>query len=88
MDVEGDRQQELTNTSYTQERESMKRKGAQGIPAADGLTPAANDEFAELVKELRGVEESRMGWDPYEVWRTRVKTFLRKKVDTERDPLR
>ena len=64
----------------------MKRKGAQGIPAGDGLTPAANEEFAELVRELRGVGDSRKGWDPYEVWRTRVKTFLRTKVET--DPLR
>jgi hypothetical protein len=66
----------------------MKRKGAQGIPAADGLTPAANEEFTELVNGLGGGEESRAGWDPYEVWRTRVKSFSRSKVDSERDPLR
>jgi hypothetical protein len=65
----------------------MKRKGAQGIPAADGLTPAANEEFAELVNGLQG-EASRVGWDPYEVWRTRVKSFSRTKGESERDPLR
>jgi hypothetical protein len=82
----GDRkQQHFVNT---QERESMKRKGAQGIPASNGVTPAANEEFAELVTGLHGVDESRPGWDPYEVWRTRVKSFSRTKVDRDRDPFR
>ena len=72
----------------TQERESMKRKGAHGVPAADGLTPAANEEFAELVGGLQGAEEPRAGWDPYEVWRTRVKSFSRTKGEPECDPLR
>ena len=66
----------------------MKRKGAQGIPASNGVTPAANEEFAEMVNGLQGVEESRAGWDPYEVWRTRVKSFSRAKVDRDRDPFR
>ena len=66
----------------------MKRKGAQGIPASNGVTPAANEEFAEMVNRWQGVQESRVGWDPYEVWRTRVKSFSRTKVDRDRDPFR
>jgi len=31
------------------------------------LTPAANEEFAVSLKPVSG-------WDPYEVWRTRVKS--------------
>ena len=31
------------------------------------LTPAANEEFAASLKPVTG-------WDPYEVWRTRVKS--------------
>lgn len=66
----------------------MKRKGAQGTPSADSLTPAANEEFAELVNGVDGTEQSRAGWDPYEVWRTRVKSFARAKSEREGDPLR
>jgi hypothetical protein len=71
----------------TQERDSMKRKGAQELPAADRLTPAANEEFTELVNALDGLEYSRRGWDPYEVWRTRVKSSSREKGEREHDPL-
>jgi hypothetical protein len=61
----------------------MKRKGAQGLPAGQRLTPAANDEFASMASGLERLE-ARPGWDPYEVWRTRVKGSSRAK----RDPLR
>ena len=78
----------------------MKRKGAEGIPARQRLTPAANDEFTEMEDDLSGHEldlpaelhaldrlaTPRSGWDPYEVWRTRVKASAREKP--EREPLR
>jgi hypothetical protein len=86
--MDGDGRTEPTALRNTQERESMKRKGAQGLPAADGLTPAANEEFAELMNGLERLEDSRAGWDPYEVWRTRVKSSSRTKGDGELDPLR
>ena len=66
----------------------MKRKGVQERPAADRLAPAANEEFATPVDELERVEFSRSGWNPYEVWRTRVKSSSRAKGERERDLLR
>lgn len=64
----------------------MKRKGTPGLPAGHRLTPAANEEFTTAVDGLERLESPRWGWDPYEVWRTRVKASSRAK--RERDPLR
>jgi hypothetical protein len=67
----------------------MKRKGAEGIPARQRLTPAANEEFTRTVNELTRhdldrhdldtLATPRPGWDPYEVWRTRVKASAKEK---------
>jgi hypothetical protein len=71
-----------------QEREPMKRKGAQGLPAAQRAIPAANEEFATTANGLDGLERPRSsGWDPYEVWRTRVKSSARMKLDRKVDPV-
>ena len=73
----------------------MKRKGAEGIPARQQLTPAANEEFTGAVSylgqefaryDLERLAAPRSGWDPYEVWRTRVKASAKEK--REREPLR
>jgi hypothetical protein len=75
----------------------MKRKGAEGIPARQRLTPAANEEFTEMMDDdlgrhdldLHGLDRlatPRSGWDPYEVWRTRVKASAKEKRGHE--PLR
>jgi hypothetical protein len=74
----------------------MKRKGAEGSPARQRLTPAANEEFTGTVNDLIRHEPdrddlyeratSRSGWDPYEVWRTRVKASAKEKRG--REPLR
>ena len=70
----------------------MKRKGAEGLPAGPTVAPAANEEFNEIVgglEHLERVDRSRSGWDPYEVWRTRVKASSRVvQTERERDPLR
>jgi hypothetical protein len=66
----------------------MKRKGVQEVPAADRLAPAANEEFATPADELERLGYCRSGWDPYEVWRTRVKSSSRAKTEGEGDPLR
>jgi hypothetical protein len=66
----------------------MKRKSAEGLTAGPGVIPAANEEFAGTVKEFDRLTYSRSGWDPYEVWRTRVKASSRAKQERERDPLR
>ena len=75
----------------------MKRKGAEGVPARQRLTPAANEEFLETGDDLLiehdpdtdvldRLATPRSGWDPYEVWRTRVKASAKEK--REREPLR
>jgi len=74
----------------------MERKNAEGIPAPQPLTPAANEEFTGTVSDLdeldldqhdlHALATPRPGWDPYEVWRTRVKASARDKRG--REPLR
>jgi hypothetical protein len=72
----------------------MKRKGAEGVPARQRLTPAANEEFMDMGNDLIGhdghglerLATPRSGWDPYEVWRTRVKASAKEKRGP--DPLR
>ena len=68
----------------------MKRKGAEGLPARQRLTPAANEEFTGTVSDLFRYADQlptrRSGWDPYEVWRTRVKASAKEKRG--REPLR
>jgi hypothetical protein len=75
----------------------MKRKGVEGIPARQRLTPAANEElFTGTVNDLSRhdltrhdldrLAAPRSGWDPYEVWRTRVKASAKEKRGHE--PLR
>ncbi len=69
----------------------MKRKGAEGLPARQRLTPAANEEFTGTVSDpsrygLDRRATPRSGWDPYEVWRTRVKASAKEKRG--REPLR
>jgi hypothetical protein len=74
----------------------MKRKGAEGLPARQRLTPAANEEFGGTGNDLDRDDldshvldrqaNPRAGWDPYEVWRTRVKACAKEKHG--REPLR
>jgi hypothetical protein len=66
----------------------MKRNGAEGLTASQGIIPAANEEFTRTVNGIDGVSYSRAGWDPYEVWRTRVKASSGQRPERERDPLR
>lgn len=66
----------------------MKTKGAEGLPAGPPVPPAANEEFTGTVDGLQWLERPRSGWDPYEVWRTRVKASSRVESERERDPLR
>ena len=74
----------------------MKRKGAEGVPSRQPLTAAANEEFSGTMDDLDGddvdldaldrLATPRPGWDPYEVWRTRVKASAKEKRGPE--PLR
>ena len=73
----------------------MKRKGAEGVPVRQPLTAAANEEFSGTMDDLDRDDvdldaldrlATPRGWDPYEVWRTRVKASAKEKRGPE--PLR
>jgi hypothetical protein len=66
----------------------MKRKGAEGVAASPPDTPAANEDFTRMVNALEDMSYEPSGWDPYEVWRTRVKATSQGKQEREREPLR
>ena len=51
----------------------MKRQGAEGLAAVDRRSPVAKEEFSGMVNGLDRLARPQSGWDPYEVWRTRVK---------------
>ena len=68
----------------------MKSKGAEGLPAGPQGSVAANEEFGdeEFGDEVDGyapLTRPPSGWDPYEVWRTRVKESSRT-GEREADP--
>ena len=65
----------------------MKSKGAQGFPNNRRVITAANEEFSGAVSAVRGTAQSQQGWDPYEVWATRVKAWALRKREQQRDPL-
>ncbi len=65
----------------------MKRKAAEGPAAAPGISSAANEEFAATADAVDGLEERpQAGWNPYEVWRTRVKESSESSGMPEHDP--
>jgi hypothetical protein len=64
----------------------MKRKSAEGFTAGPRIIPAANEEFTGT-DERETLEYTPAGWDPYEVWRTRVKASSRK-TEPEHDSRR
>ena len=66
----------------------MNRNGAEGAGVVYGMSPAANQEFTEIVNALDGLSRPQAGWDPYEVWRTRVKGSSTVMLERELDPLR
>jgi len=65
----------------------MKRKAAEGLAAAHRMSAAANEEFTAMTNGLDRVARPQTGWDPYEVWRTRVKASSNVMPERERDPL-
>ena len=72
----------------------MSREGVEGLPVERPGPSAANEEFTGIVN--RRDASGRQGWDPYEVWRTRVRTNAngarlkkdRPQKDHPRDPRR
>jgi hypothetical protein len=64
----------------------MKSKGVEGLPADPQQSLAANEEFAGTDENLFERLTPHSGWDPYDVWRTRVKNTSSK--EHEADPRR
>lgn len=64
----------------------MQGKSAEGIPAPRESL-AANEDFAGAAADHGSVLSTRSGWDPYDVWRTRVKlsaTMTERQADPRR----
>ncbi|HLY52882.1 MAG TPA: hypothetical protein VKQ31_07740 [Steroidobacteraceae bacterium] len=64
----------------------MIREGTEALPVERRPETAANEEFTGILN--RRDAPGRDGWDPYEVWRTRVKDepkTLRAGKDRPRD---
>jgi len=55
----------------------MSREGVEGLPVERQEIAAANEEFAGNLNR-RDVLSRRSGWDPFEVWATRVKERRKK----------
>jgi hypothetical protein len=56
----------------------MKQNGAEGLAA---------EEFTGMVNGLDRLARPRSGWDPYEVWRTRVKAASRRNAGARTRPV-
>jgi hypothetical protein len=60
---------------------------AQGLPLRQPAEPAANDASIGIVTPLPEAPKPQAGWDPQEVWRTRVKSpsnLLRARYERDR----
>jgi len=66
----------------------MKSKGAQEFSNDLRVITAAHEEHSGAVSAVRGTAYAQAGWDPYEVWATRVKAPARAKREQQRDPHR
>jgi hypothetical protein len=62
----------------------MQGNGAEGLAAIYRELPAANEESTGTVKAQDRLARPQSGWDPYEVWRTRVRASS--SVMPEREP--
>jgi len=66
----------------------VKTQGAAGLIAEYRWSPAAKEEFTGMVNGPDRLARPQSGWDPYEVWRTRVKMSSGVMQEREREPLR
>jgi hypothetical protein len=66
----------------------MTRQGAEGLAAVDRMSPAAKEEFTGTVNGPDRLARPQSGWDPYEVWRTRVKAAFTVRQERGPGPLR
>ena len=66
----------------------MTTQGAAGLAAVYRTSPEAKEEFTGMVNGPDRLARPQSGWDPYEVWRTRVKMSSGVMQEREREPLR
>jgi hypothetical protein len=66
----------------------MKQDGAPGLSFERRASSAANEEFNDPASRREAAAPPAAGWDPYEVWRTRVKRPNRARRDRPREPRR
>ena len=64
----------------------MKRKGVEGFPVIHRMARAANEDFPGAASDRSGLARTRLGWDPYGVWRDRVKESVEGEAEREHDP--
>jgi hypothetical protein len=62
-------------------------KRAEGLAAVNRISPAAKEESTGMVNGLDKLAHPQSGWNPYEVWRTRVKGASSVMQERELDPL-
>jgi hypothetical protein len=64
----------------------MEQESAEGLPVERRPgTAAANEDFTGIVTRHESAPRSEGGWDPYEVWRTRVRAPVPKAVKARKD---
>jgi hypothetical protein len=63
----------------------MNGEGAEGLVVDRRIPVAANEEEFTIVSREHVGPGRTLGWDPYEVWRTRVKAPLKSRKDRRRD---
>jgi hypothetical protein len=62
----------------------MSRTRAQEPPTDRRVAAAANEDFNGVASAARDAERTDSGWDPYEVWLTRVKAPAQLKKERAR----
>jgi len=65
----------------------MNEKGAEALGAVNRMSPPTEG-FTGMVHAGDRLARPQSGWDPYEVWRTRVKRTSTVMREREREPLR
>ena len=66
----------------------MKRNAAEAAGLAYRMSAVASEEFTRMLNRLDRLSGPQSGWDPYEVWRTRVKGSAGVMWERDRGPSR
>ena len=61
-------------------------KAVEGLPVIHRIARAANEEFTATSNDRNGLAPIQSGWDPYEVWRDRVKGSDGSGAERAQDP--